>query len=184
MSYLTLARLSRAERRASTLGNILPSWDPCVSAEHFFGLAVQATSPPEVRNPTRLLRVAACTSIAEPQTVKTMADRPNTPVPTLSDIENPIEDGQSPAGASGEDLEAFMLREEERAIASAAAKLTRPTTRLANDVLLLIATRGTARDLGKAQVVSRGWQAAARRSASRGSRPGPCPGPWPCRASR
>ena len=61
-----------------------------------------------------------------------MADRPNTPVPTLSDIENPIEDGQSPAGASGEDLEAFMLREEERAIASAAAKLTRPTTRLAN----------------------------------------------------
>ena len=92
-----------------------------------------------------------------------MADRPNTPVPTLSDIENPIEDGQSPAGTSGEDLEAFMLREEERAIASAAAKLTRPTTRLANDVLLLIATRGTARDLGKAQVVSRGWQAAARR---------------------
>ena len=92
-----------------------------------------------------------------------MADRPNTPVPTLSDIENPIEDGQSPAGTSGEDLEAFMLREEERAIASAAAKLTRPTTRLANDVLLLIATRGTAKDLGKAQVVSRGWQAAARR---------------------
>ena len=92
-----------------------------------------------------------------------MADRPNTPVPTMTDLENPIEDGQSPAGTSGEDLEAFMLREEERAIASAAAKLTRPTTRLANDVLLLVATRGTARDLGKAQVVSRGWKDAARR---------------------
>lgn len=81
----------------------------------------------------------------------------------MADIENPpIEDEQA-SGTSGEDLKAFMLREEERAIASAAAKLTRPTTRLANDVLLLIATRGTARDLGKAQIVSRGWQAAARR---------------------
>ena len=81
----------------------------------------------------------------------------------MADLENPIEDQQSSVGAAEVDLEAFMLREEERAIASAAAKLTRPTTRLANDVLLLIATRGTARDLGKAQVVSRGWQAAARR---------------------
>ncbi len=75
-----------------------------------------------------------------------MADRPNTPVPTMADLENPIE-------------QSF----EEQAVAAAAAKLTRPTTRLANDVLLLIATRGTAKDLGKAQVVSRGWQAAARR---------------------
>ena len=75
-----------------------------------------------------------------------MADRPNTPVPTMADIENPIE-------------QSF----EEQAVALAASKLTRPTTRLANDVLLLIATRGTAKDLGKAQVVSRGWQAAARR---------------------
>ena len=75
-----------------------------------------------------------------------MADRPNTPVPTMADIENPIEEAI-----------------EQQAIAAAAAKLTRPTTRLANDVLLLIATRGTAKDLGKAQVVSRGWQAAARR---------------------
>ena len=72
-----------------------------------------------------------------------MADRPNTPTP--------------------EESEAIRLRAEEQAVALAASKLTRPTTRLANDVLLLIATRGTARDLGKAQVVSRGWQAAARR---------------------
>ena len=72
-----------------------------------------------------------------------MADRPNTPTP--------------------EESEAIRLRAEEQAVALAAAKLTRPTTRLANDVLLLIATRGTAKDLGKAQVVSRGWQAAARR---------------------
>ena len=72
-----------------------------------------------------------------------MADRPNTPIP--------------------EESEAIMLRAEEQAVALAASKLTRPTTRLANDVLLLIATRGTAKDLGKAQVVSRGWQAAARR---------------------
>ena len=79
-----------------------------------------------------------------------MAERPNTPVPTMADAENPIGNEQQSSGASEEDLEAFMLREEERAIASAAAKLTRPTTRLANDVLLLIATRGTARDLGKA----------------------------------
>ena len=91
-----------------------------------------------------------------------MADRPNTPVPTLSDMENPIENKFS-SGASEEDPEAIMLRAEEQAVAAAAAKLTRPTTRLANDVLLLIATRGTAKDLGKAQVVSRGWQAAARR---------------------
>jgi len=55
------------------------------------------------------------------------------------------------------------IRAEEQAVALAASKLTRPTTRLANDVLLLIATRGTARDLGKAQVVSRGWKDAARR---------------------
>ena len=81
-----------------------------------------------------------------------MADRPNTPVPTMADTVSSIDDEQS-----------IMLRAEEQAIASAAAKLTRPTTRLANDVLLLIATRGTARDLGKAQIVSRGWQAAARR---------------------
>ena len=81
-----------------------------------------------------------------------MADRPNTPVPTLSDIVNPIEDKFS-SGASEEDPEAIMLRAEEQAVASAAAKLTRPTTRLANDVLLLIATRGTAKDLGKAQVL-------------------------------
>ena len=87
-----------------------------------------------------------------------MADRPNTPVPTMADIENPIEDAQS-SGEQAVDLEAI----EEQAVALAAAKLTRPTTRLANDVLLLIATRGTAKDLGKAQVVSRGWQAAARR---------------------
>jgi len=87
-----------------------------------------------------------------------MADRPNTPVPTMADIENPIEDAQS-SGEQAVDLEAI----EQQAVAAAAAKLTRPTTRLANDVLLLIATRGTARDLGKAQVVSRGWQAAARR---------------------
>ena len=72
-----------------------------------------------------------------------MADRPNTPTP--------------------EESEAIRLRAEEQAVALAASKLTRPTTRLANDVLLLIATRGTAKDLGKAQVVSRGWQAAARR---------------------
>ena len=72
-----------------------------------------------------------------------MADRPNTPTP--------------------EESEAIMLRAEEQAVALAASKLTRPMTRLANDVLLLIATRGTAKDLGKAQVVSRGWQAAARR---------------------
>ena len=91
-----------------------------------------------------------------------MADRPNTPVPTLSDIVNPIEDKFS-SGASEEDPEAIMLRAEEQAVASAAAKLTRPTTRLANDVLLIIATRGTAKDLGKAQVVSRGWKDAARR---------------------
>ena len=75
-----------------------------------------------------------------------MADRPNTPVPTMADTVSSIDDEQS-----------IMLRAEEQAIASAAAKLTRPTTRLANDVLLLIATRGTARDLGKAQIVSRGW---------------------------
>ena len=88
----------------------------------------------------------------------TMADRPNTPVPTMAEIENPIEDAQS-SGEQAVDLEAI----EEQAVALAASKLTRPTTRLANDVLLLIATRGTAKDLGKAQVVSRGWQAAARR---------------------
>ena len=87
-----------------------------------------------------------------------MADRPNTPVPTMADIENPIEDAQS-SGEQAVDLEAI----EEQAVALAASKLTRPTTRLANDVLLVIATRGTAKDLGKAQVVSRGWQAAARR---------------------
>ena len=86
-----------------------------------------------------------------------MADRPNTPVPTMADIENPIEEQFS--GEQAVDLEAI----EEQAVALAASKLTRPTTRLANDVLLLIATRGTAKDLGKAQVVSRGWQAAARR---------------------
>ena len=87
-----------------------------------------------------------------------MADRPNTPVPTMAEIENPIEDAQS-SGEQAVDLEAI----EEQAVALAASKLTRPTTRLANDVLLLIATRGTAKDLGKAQIVSRGWQAAARR---------------------
>ena len=81
---------------------------------------------------------------------KTMADRPNTPVPTMADTVSSIDDEQS-------------IRAEEQAVALAASKLTRPTTRLANDVLLLIATRGTAKDLGKAQVVSRGWQAAARR---------------------
>ena len=101
-----------------------------------------------------------------------MADRPNTPVPTMADAENPIESELS-SGASGEDPSTEERQTgaqvdtyatvEELFIASAAAKLTRPTTRLANDVLLLIATRGTARDLGKAQVVSRGWQAAARR---------------------
>ena len=79
-----------------------------------------------------------------------MADRPNTPVPTMADTVSSIDDEQS-------------IRAEEQAVALAASKLTRPTTRLANDVLLLIATRGTARDLGKAQIVSRGWQAAARR---------------------
>ena len=105
-----------------------------------------------------------------------MAERPNTPVPTMADAENPIDEEHS-SGASEEDpstearAHQDILRQpdgglpsvEEYAIASAAAKLTRPTTRLANDVLLLIATRGTAKDLGKAQVVSRGWQAAARR---------------------
>ena len=101
-----------------------------------------------------------------------MADRPNTPVPTMADAENPIESELS-SGASGEDPSTEERQTgaqvdtyatvEELFIASAAAKLTRPATRLANDVLLLIATRGTARDLGKAQIVSRGWQAAARR---------------------
>ena len=76
----------------------------------------------------------------------------------MADIENPIE-GEQSSGEQAVDLEAIK----EQAVAAAAAKLTRPTTRLANDVLLLIATRGTAKDLGKAQVVSRGWQAAARR---------------------
>ena len=79
-----------------------------------------------------------------------MADRPNTPVPTMADTVSSIDDEQS-------------IRAEEQAVALAASKLTRPATRLANDVLLLIATRGTARDLGKAQVVSRGWKDAARR---------------------
>merc|ERR1711903_153363 len=94
----------------------------------------------------------------------------------MADLENPIE-SESSSGASGEepsteerqtgDLARAQVDTyatvEELFIASAAAKLTRPTTCLANDVLLLIATRGTAKDLGKAQVVSRGWQAAARR---------------------
>ena len=74
--------------------------------------------------------------------------------------------GGAAAGSSSVDIEAGLKDSTltaEQAVALAASKLTRPTTRLANDVLLLIATRGTAKDLGKAQVVSRGWQAAARR---------------------
>ena len=82
-----------------------------------------------------------------------MADRPNTPVPTMADIENPV-DGEQSSGVSEDAVDTAAA--EEQAVALAASKLTRPTTRLANDVLLLIATRGTARDLGKAQVVSRG----------------------------
>ena len=112
---------------------------------------------------THSVRLAACcTSIPERQSAKAgaMADRPNTPVPTMADIENPV-DGEQSSGVSEDAVDTAAA--EEQAVALAASKLTRPTTRLANDVLLLIATRGTARDLGKAQVVSRGWQAAARR---------------------
>ena len=72
-------------------------------------------------------RVAAC-CLHSQSASKTMADRPNTPVPTMAEIENPIEDAV---------LWSWSRRHgviEEQAVPLAAAKLTRPTTRLANDV--------------------------------------------------